>query len=162
MSDEATREGQVRSTPEGGPLDAGAPAPEPGAGQVRLTPEAGPLPEGETVQPPTWREQMRGPIPGLDEAASATAARTGAPSDATGAERAAPSAAADAKRGDQGRKGPAYIGKPVSEVPWGEALKLARPILSVLEKVLIVAIDLAGQGLTSLARYLEQQRQKRG
>jgi hypothetical protein len=104
---------------------------------------------------------MRGPIPGLDEAVSATAARTGAPSSATGAERGGPSASADAKRGDQRRKGPAYVGKPVSEVPWGEALKLAKPILSVAEKVLIVVIDLTGQGLTSLARYLEKQRQER-
>src|SRR5262245_43942397 len=92
MSDEATHSGQVRSTPEGGPLDAGAPAQEPGAGQVRTTPEAAPLSEGQVVQPPAWREQMRGPIPGLDAAvASGTAAQGSAStSAATGSERVTP------------------------------------------------------------------------
>jgi hypothetical protein len=164
MSDEATREGQVRSTPEGGPLDAGVPAQEPGAGQVRTTPEAAPLSEGQAVQPPAWREQMRGPIPGLgDTAASGTTAQPGtAPSSATASERVtAPSFGREAQTGDEGRKPPLYIGKPVSELPWEDALKLAAPVVSVAEKLLIKTIDLTGHGLTSLAHYLEQQRQDR-
>ena len=159
MSDEATHEGQVRATPEGGPRDAGTPAQEPGTGQVRTTPEAGPLPEAEAMQPPTWREQMRGPIPGLDDTPSRTTTQAStAPSSGTGATA---STGREATSGGEGRKQPLYTGKPVSDVPWGEALKVAAPVVSLAEKLLIKTIDLSGQGLTSLAQYLEKQRQQR-
>src|SRR5918997_6269200 len=66
MSDEPIRPGQVSATPEGGPIDEGGPAREPGLGQVRSTPEAAPLSESEELKPPTWQEHMRGPILGTD------------------------------------------------------------------------------------------------
>jgi hypothetical protein len=127
-----------------------------------MTPEAGPLSETGGVQPPTWREQMRGPIPGLDNTSSGTTAQAGAaPSSGTDAGRATTSTAREAMSGSEGRQAPKYIGKPVSEVPWGEALKVARPVLSLAERMLITTIDLTGQGLTSLAQFLERQRQER-
>src|ERR687893_1309739 len=66
MSDEPIRPGQVSATPEGGPIDEGVPAQEPGLGQVQSTPEAAPLSESEELTPPTWQEHMRGPILGMD------------------------------------------------------------------------------------------------
>src|SRR5215210_4399221 len=66
MSDEPIRPGQVSATPEGGPINEGVPAQEPGLGQVQSTPEAAPLSEGEELRPPTWQEHMRGPILGTD------------------------------------------------------------------------------------------------
>ena len=66
MSDEPIRPGQVSATPEGGPIDEGVPAHEPGLGQVQSTPEAAPLSESEELRPPTWQEHMRGPILGAD------------------------------------------------------------------------------------------------
>ena len=82
MSDEANRSGQISSTPEGGPIDAGAPSSEPGAGQVRATPEAVPAEDDVELVPPTWQEHMQGPIPGMDDAPAA--AREPAQADAAG------------------------------------------------------------------------------
>ena len=144
MSDEANRIGQVSATPEGGPIDAGAPAEEPGTGQVRVTPEAGPLSEGEELRPPTWREHMSDPIPGLDQSpssGSSIAERQSMPS-------------------GEPRPRPAYIGKPVSEVRW-DAIKYAAPVVSQAEKLLIKTIDLSARGLSWLAGTLEERRQQR-
>ena len=41
MADQSPATGVVNATPEGGPVNEGTPATEPGAGQVRLTPEGG-------------------------------------------------------------------------------------------------------------------------
>ena len=168
MSDEPTRPGQVSATPEGGPIEEGVPAQEPGLGQVRSTPEAAPLAEGEELKPPTWQEHMRGPILGSDglpleqepgQAATSSAAEPAAAREegtvTSGASTAAP-------QGDEERrKWPPYTGKPVSEVNWDAALRFAAPIVAQAEKLAIKAIDLAGHGLSDLARYLETRRQER-
>ena len=159
MSDGSrTRTGQVAATPEGGPINEGAPASVPGSGQVRLTPEAGPpaTHAGEQLVPPTLRDHMQGPILGLDDmsppptapAGEATAPRTREPE---------PEAAQDET---ELRKWPPYTGKPVSEVRW-DALRYAAPLVSQAEKVTIRAIGLSGQGLSRLARYLEARRAQR-
>ncbi|MGH2615371.1 MAG: hypothetical protein ACRDJC_09035 [Thermomicrobiales bacterium] len=155
MSDEAMRSGQVSSTPEGGPVDAGVPAQEPGAGQVRSTPEATPLADDETLVPPTWREHMDGPVLG----------RTDAPSQATREETSAQDRQSTRARSDDDlaelRKWPPYSGKPVSEVRWQEIGRYAAPVVSQAEKLAIQAIDLSGRGLSKLARYLATRRQER-
>jgi hypothetical protein len=150
--------GQVASTPEAGPVAAGTPAQEPGAGQVRATPEAGPLSEDETLQPPTWREHMRGPILGLDDGPPAPPP---GPSP-TGGERAQMTTPAQpsARAADEElRKWPPYSGKPVSDV--SAAMRFVAPVVSQAEKLTIQAIDLSGRGLSKLAKYLETRRQDR-
>ncbi len=165
MSDEATRPGQVSATPEGGPIDEGVPAHEPGLGQVQSTPEAAPLSESEELKPPTWQEHMRGPILGTDGlplgqeqgAAAAPAAPAAAREEdarTSGASTAAP------QDDEEPRKWPPYTGKPVSEVRW-DALRYAAPVVAQAEKLTIKAIDLSGRGLSRLARYLEARRQER-
>jgi hypothetical protein len=156
--------GQVSSTPEGGPVDAGAPVQEPGAGQVQATPEAGPLAEDETLVPPTWQEHMRGPILGLDDAPPAADQRRGedAPaSSAPGAERAEPRPGRGAPFDDELKKWPPYSGKPVSEVRWQDAMRYAAPVAAQAEKLAIQAIDLSARGLSKLARYLEARQKER-
>jgi hypothetical protein len=169
MSDEANRSGHVSSTPEGGPIDAGAPSSEPGAGQVQATPEAAPLEDEGELVPPTWQEHMAGPIPGMDDAAAPAAAGEAAP-----ARAAAPSPATDWKgvpiasvepsseRGDDEelRKWPPYSGKPVSAPGW-DALRYAAPIVSQAEKLAIKTIGLSGRGLSKLAQFLEARRLER-
>jgi hypothetical protein len=171
MSDEASRTGQVSATPEGGPIDVGAPTSEPGAGQVRSTPEATPLGDNGVLVPPTWQEHMDGPIPGLDEAQSTppAAAREPAP-----ARDAAPPQTADWKGvpttsfpssstradDDELRKWPPYSGKPVSAAGW-DALRYAAPVVSQAEKLAIKTIGLSGRGLSKLAQYLEARRVER-
>jgi hypothetical protein len=151
--------GQVAATPEGGPIDEGAPASAPGAGQVQVTPEAGPL------TPPTMRDHMQGPILGLDDTPAATApaaapaaAREEMPSAGSEAEGVTPTRT----RQDDAelRKWPPYSGKPVSEVHW-DALRYAAPVVSQAEKLAIRAIDVSGRGLSRLARYLETRRAER-
>jgi hypothetical protein len=167
MSDEPIRPGQVSATPEGGPIDEGGPAREPGLGQVQSTPEAAPLSESEELRPPTWQEHMRGPILGTDglplgqeqgQAAAASAAEPAAAreedSETSGAPTAEPQAA------EELRKWPPYTGKPVSEVQW-DALRYAAPVVAQAEKLTIKAIDLSGRGLSRFARYLETRRQER-
>ncbi|MFT4039679.1 MAG: hypothetical protein QM692_15975 [Thermomicrobiales bacterium] len=166
MTAQPTPGGVVNATPEAGPVHAGEPAATPGAGQVRLTPEAGPLaePAGETLTPPTWQEHMKGPVLGLDDqpAAAAQAAQGASISDAaaaasqagtfTGGER-TPEDDAELK------KWPPHIGKPVSDV--NDAWRYAAPIVSQAEKLAIGALGLTGQGLTKLAGFLEQRRADR-
>ena len=167
MSDEATRPGQVSATPEGGPIDEGVPAQEPGLGQVQSTPEAAPLSESEDLKPPTWQEHMRGPILGADGQPmgqeQGQAAAPSAPEPAAAREEDAGtrdmSTAAAQDDGEQ-RKWPPYTGKPVSEVRW-DALRYAAPVVAQAEKLTIKAIDLSGRGLSRLARYLETRRQER-
>ena len=172
MSDAAPRSGPIQSTPEGGPLDVGAPASTPGAGQVQATPEAGPLDADRTLTPPAWREHMRGPIPGLDDVppAPAPAAASSSP---PGPEPAPPppqsasspggqeAMADDDEPSEELRKWPPYTGKPVSEVGWQEIGRMAAPIASQAEKLAIKGIDLSARGLTKLARYLESRRDQR-
>jgi hypothetical protein len=164
MSDEPIRPGQVSATPEGGPIDEGVPAREPGLGQVLSTPEAVPLSESEELRPPTWQEHMRGPILGTDglplgqkqgEATmpAAPAAR-GEDAETSGAPT------AESRGAEELRKWPPYVGKPVSEVHW-DALRYAAPVVAQAEKLTIKAIDLSGRGLSRLARYLETRRQER-
>ncbi len=167
MSDEPIRPGQVSATPEGGPIDEGVPAHEPGLGQVQSTPEAAPLSESEELKPPTWQEHMRGPILGADgrpldqeqgQAATSSAAEPAAAREedaetSTGTTAASPG-------GEGLRKWPPYTGKPVSEVRW-DALRYAAPVVAQAEKLTIKAIDLTGRGLSKLAQYLESRRQQR-
>lgn len=175
MSDEANRFGQVSSTPEGGPADAGVPAQEPGAGQVLSTPEAAPLAEGEELVPPTWREHMDGPILGMDDAPPAQPAAAREETRATANGESIPAAPASSREessrtgkeptpsraaDDELRKWPPYSGKPVSEVRW-DALRYAAPIVSQAAKLAIKTIDLSGRGLSKLARFLETRRQER-
>jgi hypothetical protein len=167
MSDEPTRPGQVSATPEGGPIDEGVPAREPGLGQVQSTPEAAPLSESEELRPPTWQEHMRGPILGTDglplgqeqgQAAALSAAVPAAAreedSETSGALTAEPQGA------EELRKWPPYTGKPVSEVQW-DALRYAAPVVAQAETLTIKAIDVSVRGLSRLARYLETRRQER-
>ena len=169
MSDEANRSGQVSSTPEGGPIDAGAPSPEPGAGQVQATPEAAPLGDDGELVPPTWQEHMAGPIPGMDDAASSSAAGEAAPAVAAASGPATDwkgvpitSVEPSSARGDDEelRKWPPYSGKPVSAPGW-DALRYAAPIVSQAEKLAIKGIGLSGRGLSKLAQFLEARRQER-
>jgi hypothetical protein len=171
MSDNAPPStGQVSVTPEGGPIDQGVPASAPGAGQVQATPEAGPPTSDEMLVPPTWREHMKGPILGLDDAPAASAT----PPSTTGAGREEPAAAFTG--GEPGTPGqpsartardeeelkhwPPYSGKPVSEIN-RNAMKYAAPVVAQAEKLTIKAIDLSARGLSKLARYLETRRQER-
>jgi hypothetical protein len=160
MSDESNP-GQVASTPEAGPVAAGVPAQEPGAGQVRATPEAGPISEDEALplQPPAWREHMRGPILGLDDQ---PAAPPPGPSP-TGGEQAQMTTPARkpsrASADEELRKWPPYSGKPVSDV--SDAMRFVAPVVAQAEKLSIQAIDLSARGLSKLARYLETRRQER-
>jgi hypothetical protein len=173
MTDQPTPTGVVNATPEGGPVNEGTPATEPGAGQVRLTPEAGPLDEqaaGE-LRPPTWQEHMKGPIIGLDDQPAAASkpaepvtAQTPPPpaADRTPPPPYSPPAGSGrtAEDDEELKKWPPYTGKPVSDV--NEALRYAAPVVSQAEKLAISALGLAGTGLTKLAGFLEQRRQDRG
>ena len=157
---EHPQSGQVYLTPEGGPIDLGTPASVPGAGQVQATPEAGPLGEDETLSPPTWRDNMRGPILGLDD----VPAPPPGPSPTGGEDRPQVAAAAVEASRSPGhdhelRKWPPYVGKPVTDI--SEAMRYVAPIASQAEKLAIQAIDLSARGLTGLARYLEARRQER-
>lgn len=160
--------GQVNVTPEGGPMNEGAPPSEPGAGQVLLTPEAGPAGGDETLMPPTWHEHMQGPILGLDDVPAGAAPQPpAAPSpreepmragsdSAPGTPPASTRTAADDK---ELSKWPPYRGKPVTDV--SVALRYAAPVAAQAEKLAIRALDLSGRGLTSLARFLQERRQER-
>ena len=167
MSDEANRPGQVSATPEGGPIDEGVPAHEPGLGLVQSTPEAAPLSESEELKPPTWQEHMRGPILGTDglplgqeqgQAATPFAAEPAAAREED-VETSGGTTVASAG-GQELRKWPPYTGKPVSEVQW-DALRYAAPVVAQAEKLTIKAIDMSVRGLSRLARYLETRRQER-
>lgn len=171
MSDQMNRTGQVSSTPEGGPIDAGPPSSEPGAGQVRSTPEAAPLDDDGVLVPPTWQEHMDGPIPGLDDdpPASLGAARESAqPGDTAPPQstdwKGVPIASVDtgsARADDEElRKWPPYSGKPVSAAGW-EALRYAAPVVSQAEKLVIKTIGFSGRGLSKLAQFLETRRLER-
>jgi hypothetical protein len=167
MSDELIRSGQVSATPEGGPIDEGVPAHEPGLGQVRSTPEAAPLSESDELRPPTWQEHMRGPILGTDGLPlgqeQGQAAAPSSPQPAAAREEDAETSGgttAVSQDGEPSRAGPSYIGKPVSEVRW-DALRYAAPVVAQAEKLTIKAIDLSGRGLSRLAHYLETRRQER-
>jgi hypothetical protein len=168
MSDEPSRPGQVSATPEGGPIDEGVPAHEPGLGQVQSTPEAAPRSESDELKPPTWQEHMRGPILGADglplgqeqeQSATSSAPEPAAAreedAEASGGTTAAP------QGGEELRKWPPYTGKPVSEVRWDAARRYAEPVVAQAEKLIIKAIDLSGRGLSQLARNLETRRQER-
>ena len=167
MSDEPTRPGQVSATPEGGPIDEGVPAHEPGLGQVRSTPEAAPLSEGEELKPPTWREHMRGPILGADglplgqEQGQPATPPAAQPAAAREEDTETGGASAASQDSETLRKWPPYTGKPVSEVRWDAALRYAEPVVAQAEKLAIQAIDLSGRGLSRLARYLDSRRQER-
>lgn len=162
MSDTSPRSGPIQSTPEGGPLDMGAPASAPGAGQVQTTPEAGPLADDQTLSPPSWREHLRGPIPGLDDvpaAAQAAAPPTNQMADA--APQAAPGTATPNEPPTELPKWPPHTGKPVSDTGWEQIGRMAAPIASQAEKLAIAGIDLSARGLSKLARYLESRREER-
>jgi len=161
-SSDQPQSGQVYLTPEGGPIDLGAPASVPGSGQVQATPEAGPLSDDQALSPPSWRENMRGPILGLDDVPAAGVEG----SKGRGAEETLPSgggrvAEASSSSGEDRelRKWPPYTGKPVTDV--AEAMRYVAPIASQAEKLAIQAIDLSARGLAGLARYLEARRQER-
>jgi hypothetical protein len=167
MSDEPIGPGQVFATPEGGPIDEGVPAREPGLGQVQSTPEAAPLSESEELRPPTWQEHMRGPILGTDglplgqeqgQAAASSAAEPAAAREEDSETSGAPTA--EPQGAEELRKWPPYTGKPVSEVQW-DALRYAAPVVAQAEKLTIKAIDVSVRGLSRLARYLETRRQER-
>ena len=167
MSDEANRPGQVSATPEGGPIDEGVPAHEPGLGQVQSTPEAAPLSESEELRPPTWQEHMRGPILGTDalplgqeqgQEAAASAAEPAAAREEDSETSGAPTA--EPQGAEELRKWPPYTGKPVSEVQW-DALRYAAPVVAQAEKLTIKAINVSVRGLSRLARYLETRRKER-
>jgi hypothetical protein len=166
MSDEPIRPGQVSATPEGGPIDEGVPAQEPGLGQVQSTPEAAPLSESEELRPPTWQEHMRGPILGADgfplgqEPAQTATPSAPQPAAAREEDAASSGGTAEPQGAEDLRKWPPYIGKPVSEVRW-DALRYAAPVVAQAEKLTIKMIDLSGRGLSRLARYLETRRQER-
>ena len=168
MSDEATRPGQVSSTPEGGPIAEGVPGQEPGFGQVQSTPEAAPLSESEELTPPTWQEHMRGPILGTDglpleqeqgEAAAPSASEPAAAREEDAA--ASGTSTASPQDGEEPREWPPYTGKPVSEVRWDAARRYAAPVVAQAEKLTVKAIDLSGRGLLRLAGYLETRWQER-
>ncbi len=168
MSDETIRPGQVSPTPEGGPVAEGVPGHEPGLGQVRSTPEAAPLSEDEELTPPAWQEHMRGPILGSDgrplgqEQGPGAAPSAPEPAAAREEEGVKSAASTAPPQGDEElRKWPPHAGKPVSEANWDAALRFAAPIVGQAEKLAIKAIDLAGHGLSDLARYLETRRQER-
>jgi hypothetical protein len=168
MSDEPIRPGQVSATPEGGPIDEGVPAHDPGLGQVRSTPEAAPLSDDEELRPPTWQEHMRGPILGTDGLPlgqeQGQTARPTVPQPAAAREEDAETSEAStaaAQDGEKLRKWPPYTGKPVSEVRWDAALRYAEPVVAQAEKLTIKVIDLSGRGLSRLARYMETRRQER-
>lgn len=170
-SADSTPTGQVRITPEAGPIDQGAPDTDPGTGQVLATPEGGPA-DSEAPVPPTWHEHMQGPILGLDDrpdqAAAPSASPSGeAPSDSARAE-ASPEAPTPERFPGEARtpadekelsKWPPYRGKPVSDV--GDALKYAAPVAAQAEKLVIGALNLSGRGLSKLAQVLEDRRQER-
>ena len=172
MTDHLIATGVVNATPEGGPVHAGLPATAPGAGQVRLTPEAGPLggPPDTVLHPPTWQEHMKGPIIGLDDRPAAASK----PAEAVAAQAPPPPAAdrtppppyappAGSGRTDEDdeelKKWPPYTGKPVSDVQ--DAWRYAAPVVSQAEKLTISALGLAGTSLTKLAGFLEQRRRDR-
>jgi hypothetical protein len=169
MADQSTPTGVVNATPEGGPVNEGTPATEPGAGQVRLTPEGGPLGEqpDTVLHPPTWQEHMKGPIIGLDgrpvtanKPAESLAAQAPPPpaADRTPPPPYAPPAGSSrtAEDDEELKKWPPFTGKPVSEVQ--DAWRYAAPVVSQAEKLAISALGLAGTGLTKLAGALEQRR----
>lgn len=164
---EQPQSGQVYLTPEAGPIDLGAPSSAPGAGQIQATPEAGPLGDDQTLSPPTWRENMKGPILGLDDvqAPPRGPASTGGDDrpEATvvAAKRVSVTVEQPADQRDEprGRQWPSYTGKPVTDV--SEALRYVAPIASQAEKLAIQAIDLSARGLAGLARYLEARREER-
>ena len=171
MSDDVNRTGQVSSTPEAGPVDAGTPVSGAGEGQVRSTPEAVPLGDDGELVPPTWQEHIDGPILGMDDASSAPpaagreAARAGDAASGQSTDwKGVPTMSADAasSRSDDEdpRKRPPYIGKPVSAAGW-DALRYAAPVVSQAEKLAIKAIGLSGRGLSKLAQYLEARREER-
>ena len=169
MSDEANRTGQVSSTPEGGPIDAGTPDSGPGAGQVRSTPEAIPLGEDDVLTPPTWQEHMDGPILGMDDTpprpaagqASAGTSETASQStDWKGVPTTSVASSSGQAADEELRNWPPYTGKPVSAAGW-DALRYAAPIVSQAEKLAISAIGLSGRGLSKLAQYLEARRLER-
>ena len=171
MSDEANRYGQISSTPEGGPIDAGTPASEPGAGQVRSTPEAVPLGDDGELVPPTWQEHMAGPIPGMDapkaapRAAAEGPAQSGDPAPSPPTDwKGVPVTSVDTPSSqaddEELRKWPPYSGKPVSAPGW-DALRYAAPVVSQAEKLAIKTIGLSGRGLSKLAGFLESRRLER-
>jgi hypothetical protein len=139
-------------------------ATEPGAGQVRLTPEGGPLGEqpDTVLHPPTWQEHMKGPIIGLDGRDAAASK----PAESMTAQTPPPPYAPPAGSGrtaeddEELKKWPPYSGKPVSDVQ--DAWRHAAPVVSQAEKLAISALGLAGSGLTKLAGFLEQRRHDRG
>ena len=186
MTNQPTSTGMVNATPEGGPVNEGTPATEPGSGQVRLTPEAGPLGEqsDSVLRPPTWQEHMKGPIIGLDDRPAATGTTSAPPPPAASATSptppppaaqippphaagapvppppyASPAGSRSAEDDDELKKWPPYSGKPVSDVQ--DAWRYAAPVVSQAEKLAISALGLAGSGLTKLAGFLEQRRQGR-
>lgn len=170
MTDQPTPAGMVNATPEGGPVNEGTPASEPGSGQVRLTPEAGPLGEqsDSALRPPTWQEHMKGPIIGLDdrEPAASKPAASAAPltppppaAQVPPPPYAPPAGSRTTEDDDELKKWPPYSGKPVSDTQ--DAWKYAAPVVSQAEKLAISALGLAGTGLTKLAGFLEQRRQDR-
>ncbi len=159
--------GQVNVTPEGGPVNEGAPSSSPGAGQVHLTPEAGPVNADELLVPPTWHEHMQGPILGLDDAPASASPPM---SDSSPREEpmraesdAVPAPASPATRTAEDNKElskwPPYRGKPVTDV--SEVLRYAAPVMAQAEKLAIRALDLSGRGLTRLARFLQERRDER-
>jgi hypothetical protein len=160
MSEWSPQSGSVRLTPEGGPVDAGAPAAAPGAGQVQATPEAAPLADDQLLTPPTLREHMRGPIPGLDDAPPAEQGRPSAPPAAAAMDLGG-SPSPDHEVSEELRKWPPHTGKPVSETDWRSIGRYAAPIAAQAEQLAIKGIDLSARGLSRLARYLESRREQR-
>ncbi|MCC7024810.1 MAG: hypothetical protein IT338_18420 [Thermomicrobiales bacterium] len=183
--------GEVSTTPEGGPIGQGVPAPEPGAGYVRATPEGSPLDEGEVLAPPSWQEHMKGPIPGLDDTSAQARPAAAAPGQAPqgqGGQGAAPWPSTQVPPPEKypqgfppqhtaawggGSSSSASAGRDEAEQKtWppysgkpvsdvGDVMRYAAPIVAQAEKLTIRAIDLSGRGLTKLAGFLEERRLER-
>lgn len=163
------RPGVMRATPQGGPIHQGTPVAEPGAGTVRLTPEGGPLPQPDAaraeLRPPTWHENMKGPILGMPPPGAATPPPSEPPRQAAAAppQQAAPLPTAHSVTPEDEaelKQWPPYIGKPVSDV--SEAMRFAAPLAAQAESLAIRTLRVSGRGLSRLAQFLEERRQLRG
>lgn len=174
MSEANSGVGPVRTTPEGGPVDAGTPATGPGAGQVQPTPEASPLADIQPITPPTLHDHLTGPILGLDDVpaaprpvsppapdAAAMAPPVVPPTPPRTADEIEEAAAASRAARDELSKWPPHTGKPVTEVNWKAVGRYAAPIAAQAEDLAIKGIDLSARGLSWLARYLETRRDRR-
>jgi hypothetical protein len=135
-------------------------------GNVFSTPEGGPL------TPPTMREHFAAPIPGYQPAASAQAATTSTPeAEVVGASASPESGSSthvpiriDVRGNDSGSQtGGAKPGQPDidPEEVARDVVERLKPVLDAAEDVATKALDLSAKGLTSLVEKLEERRRHR-